>query len=269
MLANAELSPDFYILNRQYKELVSELLIAIDLQAERLEIEPSANEEAVSLDGDKFYFVEQGTLSVRYRHSAVYLADKGDLILPDVAGGNEADAKVSFLSADPTVLQVYPALEFMSCVFNDLKVTKLWTRLMVTYQGLTLRLAAILSGADAELAPAFEIFEAGTTIIEQDDTADYVFNLIEGQADVLVDGVTVGAIGEGEIFGAMAVLTNAPRHATITAKSRCVVVKVAKEKFAEMIKSNPATIMNLLTDMANTIDNQNKQLIGMQDSFVN
>jgi hypothetical protein len=41
-------------------------------------------------------------------------------------------------------------------------------------------------------------------------------------------------------------------------------VKVPKEQFTELIKSNPATIHSLLIDMANSIVNLNEQLVGLQ-----
>ena len=81
---------------------------------------------------------------------------------------------------------------------------------------------------------------------------------------LLVDDVNVGRIGDGEIFGAMAALTQADRSATVRAKTTCSIVKVPKEQFTELIKSNPATIHSLLIDMANSIVNLNEQLIGLQ-----
>ena len=78
-----------------------------------------------------------------------------------------------------------------------------------------------------------------------------------------VDDVSF-TVGEGEIFGAMAALTNADRSATVRAKTNCSVVKVPKEQFTELIKSNPATIHSLLVDMANSIVNLNEQLVGLR-----
>ena len=57
--------------------------------------------------------------------------------------------------------------------------------------------------------------------------------------------------------------------ATVMAKSRCSVVKVPKDQFADLIKSNPATIHTLLIDMANSIVNLNEQLVGLRGSYVN
>jgi CRP-like cAMP-binding protein len=129
-----------------------------------------------------------------------------------------------------------------------------------------LRLTASRSDTDVVATPGFELYEPGDTIIRQGERADYVFNLTSGSADVLVDDVPVGRISEGEIFGAMAALTHADRSATVKARTACSVVKVPKEQFTDLIKTNPATIHSLLIDMANSIVNLNEQLVGLRGS---
>jgi len=161
-------------------------------------------------------------------------------------------------------LSSYPALEFMRRVFENQAATKLWTRLLVTYAGLMLRITAANVQDEADTTPGFEVYEPGEIIIRQGERADYVFNMSAGVAEVIVDGVTVGRIGEGEIFGAMAALTHADRSATVRAKTTCSVVKVPNEQFTELIKNNPATIHSLLVDMANSIVNLNEQLVGLR-----
>ncbi len=269
MLANAELAQDFFILNQQYKRLVGALLEMIDIPTIPLEIEATDNAILRGLEGDKIYFLESGSLTARYRDKAVFLLDDGDLVLPDIVGSKDHEIAVSYSSENGASLSGYPALEFMRRVFNDNNATKLWTPILITHAGMHLRLTAALTDEDTHATPGFEIYTPGDIIIRQGDKADFVFNLSEGTAEVVVDGVTVGAIEEGEIFGAMAVLTNADRTATVMAKTRCSVVKVPKEQFADLIKSNPSTIHSLLIDMANSIVNLNEQLVGLRGNYMN
>lgn len=269
MLANAELSQDFYVLNQQHKRLVAALLETVDLPSVPLDIEPTDNALLRGLESDKIYYVEAGSLSARYRDRTIYLLDDGDLMLPDIAGSSDHEVAVTFASENGVTLAGFPGLEFMRRVFADPAASKLWTRLLITQAGLQLRLTASLTDGDTHATPGFEIYNPGDVIIRQGDRADYVFNLTEGTAEVVVDGVTVGGIEEGEIFGAMAVLTNADRTATVMAKTRCSVVKVPKDQFADLIKSNPTTIHTLLIDMANSIVNLNEQLVGLRGSYVN
>lgn len=264
MQANAELAQDFTILGQQYKKLISALLEVVNMPAMPVEVSATDSGNFRGFDANQFYVVERGSLSARYQGKVIYLLEEGDILLPDIAGTGNADIAVSYGSDAGARLAGYPALEFMRRVFEDQSATKLWTRLLVTYSGLMLRITAANVQEEADTTPGFEVFEPGDIIIRQGERADYVFNMSAGVAEVMVDDVTVGRIGEGEIFGAMAALTHADRSATVRAKTTCSVVKVPKEQFTELIKSNPATIHSLLVDMANSIVNLNEQLVGLR-----
>jgi len=262
MLANAEPTQDYSILDQQYKQLVQALLEVVAIPSERMEVEVTSEGNFRGFDSGKFYVVQSGSLSARYRDKTVYILQQGDILLPDITGTTDPEATVFYGSEAGATLESYPALEFMLRIFEEPAAIKLWTRLLMTYSGLMVRITAGLSQVESQTTPGFEVYEPGQIIIQQGDRADYVFNLSTGVAEVLADDVTVGRIGEGEIFGAMAALTNADRSATVRAKTTCAVVKVPKEQFTELIKSNPATIHSLLIDMANSIVNLNEQLVG-------
>ena len=266
MLANAELAQDFTILNQQYRQLISGLLDAVGMPGMPFEVDVTKQGNFRGFNDSQFYLVGRGSITARYQGKAIYTLEEGDLLLPDIAGTADHEIAVFYGSEVGASLHSYPALEFMQRVFNEPAATKLWTRLLVTYSGLMLRLTAAQTLKDTPATPGFEVYEPGDVIIREGDRADYVFNMSSGVAEVLVEDVTVGRIGEGEIFGAMAALTHADRSATVKAKTTCSVVKVPKEQFTELIKSNPATIHSLLVDMANSIVNLNEQLVGLRGS---
>ncbi len=264
MLANAELTEDFTILNRQYTQLVDELLDLVGMPGVPVEVDITEEGNFRGFDGDRFYVIERGTLVARYQSKTVYVLEEGDILLPDIAGTREPEVAVFYGSEEGATLRSYAALEFMGRVFADVATTKLWTRLLVTYAGLMLRITAANTPEDTAGTPGFEIYQPGENIITQGERALYVYTMSSGVAEVLVDDVTVGRIGDGEIFGAMAALTHADRSATVRAKTVCSVVKVPKDQFTELIKRKPATIHSLLVDMANSIVNLNEQLVGLR-----
>jgi hypothetical protein len=266
MLASVDLPDDFTALNRQFRELVQTLLDDVDLPPGRVEVTPTRSGNFRSFDGGRFYVVESGTITARYRDRTVFLLEEGDLLLPDIAGVGDPDAAVYYGSEAGASLHSYPALDFMRQVFSRSATTKLWTRLLVTYSGMMVRLAAANSSVDVVTTPGFEVYEPGDTILAQGERAEYVYHMTSGLADVLVDGVLVGRVGAGEIFGAMAALTHSERSATVRARSACSVVKVPTHQFADLIKSNPATIHALLSDMANSIASLNEQVVRLQGS---
>jgi cyclic nucleotide-binding protein len=266
MLADTELAQDFTVLNQQYKELIEALLNVVGMPGMPVEVAVTDQGNFRGFDGNQFYVVQRGTVTARYQGKTVATLEEGDILLPDVAGTSVSDSSVFYGSDVGASLHSYPALEFMRRVFSDPAAIKLWTRLLITYSGLMLRITAAHVPQEADSTPGYEDYQPGQVIIHQGDRADYVFNMSCGIAEVLVDDVTVGRIGEGEIFGAMAALTHADRSATVRAKTACSVVKVPKEQFTELIKTNPATIHSLLTDMANSIVNLNEQLVGLRGS---
>jgi len=266
MLVNID-TPDISALCQQFGALVGSLLEVVKMPALPLEVDATVAGNFRGFDGSQFYVVHRGSITARYQGKTLYTLEAGDILLPDIAGGTDHKVAVYYSSDAGAQLQSYPALEFMQRVFNEPAAIRLWTRLLVTYAGLILRIAAANLQEDKPATPGFEVYEPGDIIIRQGDRADFVYNMISGVAEVLVDNVNVGRIGEGEIFGAMATLTQTDRSATVRAKTTCSVVKVPKEQFTDLIKSNPATIHGLLIDMANSIVNLNEQLVGLQGSL--
>jgi CRP-like cAMP-binding protein len=265
MLLNSD-AQDLSALSAQFRKLVASLQEAVNMAGTPLEVDVTPDGDFRGYDGGQFYIVRRGTITARYQGKTIYTLEEGDILLPDIAGTLDENIAVNYGSEAGALVQSYPALDFMQRVFDEPQAIRLWTRLLVTYAGLMLRITAANTLEDTTATPGFEIYEPGDVIIRQGDRADYVFNMSSGVAEVLVDDVTVGRIGDGEIFGAMAALTHADRSATVKAKTTCSVVKVPKDQFTELIKSNPATIHSLLIDMANSIVNLNEQLVGLRGS---
>ena len=262
MLSNSD-GRDSVLLRQQFKEQVSELVELVGLPAVPLDVDPTPGGNFRGYDGGQFYVVLEGSLTVKYQDKTVYMLEVGDILLPDIAGNQDAEISVYYGSDSGARLHSYPGLEFMQRVFNEPAAVRLWTRLLIVYAGLMLRITAVCKAEDTPTTPGFEIYEPGEIIIRQGERADYVFNMTSGVAEVLVDDVNVGRIGDGEIFGAMAALTQSDRSATVQAKTTCSVVKVPKDQFTDLIRNNPATIQSLLVDMAHSIVNLNEQLVGI------
>lgn len=112
--------------------------------------------------------------------------------------------------------------------------------------------------------PGFHRYADGEAIITQGDEAEYVYTILEGAADVMVDGVKVGEIKEEEIFGAMAVLTGQRRAATVLARGSCSVMMVARDDFATLVNSHPNLFINLLRDMSRTIVSLNERVVHLE-----
>jgi len=93
-------------------------------------------------------------------------------------------------------------------------------------------------------------YSAGDTVTEEGAGGAGFFVIEDGAADVSVDGQARGAIGPGDYFGEIALLTGSDRTATITASSDMVCWGMTAWDFRPLVESNSAIAWKLLTAMA-------------------
>lgn len=106
---------------------------------------------------------------------------------------------------------------------------------------------ALLRLPSANIERLFERFEevpmkTGQLIIRQGDKGDYYYVIKEGRCRVVQKPgeqqkmVALADLGEGDSFGEEALLSEAPRNATIAALSDGVLMRLAKEDFLTLLK---------------------------------
>jgi putative ABC transport system ATP-binding protein len=87
-----------------------------------------------------------------------------------------------------------------------------------------------------------ERFAAGATIMRQGDPGGKFYVIRSGQVDILVDSGAgpkpVATLGKGEFFGEAALLTGAPRNATVVAKEDLEVYSLGKDDFQAVIRAS-------------------------------
>jgi putative ABC transport system ATP-binding protein len=89
---------------------------------------------------------------------------------------------------------------------------------------------------------AAERHPAGAVIVRQGDPGDKFYVIKAGTVEVIVEDAgkrrTVAALGPGNFFGEAALLTGAPRNATVIAKEDLEVHTLAKEQFQAVIQAS-------------------------------
>lgn len=165
-----------------------------------------------------------------------------------------------FSCSSPVDLVAYERDALVEQANSDLKSQRNWTHFLVCY--ISYLEQALAQEARGEFQPSagFLHYRTGETIIHQGETADQVYTLLEGSADAVCDGVTVGQIHANEIFGALAVFTRQPRMASVVATQDCTVLAVRKEEFIALIEYQPQICQGLIEEMASKINQLNGQL---------
>lgn len=91
------------------------------------------------------------------------------------------------------------------------------------------------------LAPFIDDVEVpvGTVLMEQDSLPHELEVIVEGSADVLVDGAKVGEVGPGAVLGEMALLDRGTRSATVVTTSASKLIVISGHAFEGLMEKYP------------------------------
>ena len=126
-------------------------------------------------------------------------------------------------------------------------------------------LAAVpmLSGLDRKhlekLAKEFSerTFPAGAVVVRQgDDRGIGFFVIADGTATVSVDDADVGKLGPGDHFGAVALIADRVRTATVTAETDLHTYVMTMWDFRAFVQGDAEVAWNLLVQLAQMVQRQ-------------
>lgn len=80
---------------------------------------------------------------------------------------------------------------------------------------------------------------AGQVLFKQGEPGGLMYVLMSGTAEITVHNRVVETAGAGTILGEMAMIDDAPRSATVMAKSDCKVLAIERERFNFLIQQTP------------------------------
>jgi CRP/FNR family transcriptional regulator, cyclic AMP receptor protein len=101
----------------------------------------------------------------------------------------------------------------------------------------------------AAIADELDLRE-GTVLTREGRTAHEFFVLIEGTVRVTKEGRTLANLGAGDWLGEIALLTKAPRTATVTATSPVRTLVIVDRDFRRVVSEMPSIAMKVLTCVA-------------------
>jgi CRP-like cAMP-binding protein len=96
---------------------------------------------------------------------------------------------------------------------------------------------------------------AGKELIRENEAGRQFFVLLEGEAVVRRRGRKVNALGPGDFFGEIALLSDRPTTATVTTTTPVVVAVITRASFRRVIRDNPAIQLKLLKVLAERLPN--------------
>jgi len=261
MFLESNFTEQFEKADNRCKELLTTALADIPAEGDSLSYETFDDLYAAEFNQQRVFLIEQGAVGHEQDDKTLFHYDEGDIIglelSPDMP-------RPKFYAQSPVILRPYNREALWQTAMADANRARRWGEYLLAECG---RHSAVMASLDIPADKAslgFETYAAGTTIIEEGTESDAVYSIVEGTADVFVKGIKVGEVLENEIFGAMSLLTNSLRTATVVAHSQCLVMVVPRHQFETMIRTHPRICMSLMENMARQIISLNEKVTASQ-----
>ena len=93
-------------------------------------------------------------------------------------------------------------------------------------------------------------FSQLTRIVHAEGPGSTFYVILDGQVSVLRNGRRIARLGPGEAFGELALLSDAPRAATVVADTDVLAMCLSRAAFNKVLKAEPAVAVALLRTLA-------------------
>jgi CRP/FNR family cyclic AMP-dependent transcriptional regulator len=101
----------------------------------------------------------------------------------------------------------------------------------------------------AHIADEIDLRE-GKEMTQQGSRGREFFVLLEGEADVTKDGKNINKLGAGDFFGEIALVSDSPRTATVTATSPVRALVITDRSFRRLLDEQPEIQRKVLVALA-------------------
>ena len=108
-------------------------------------------------------------------------------------------------------------------------------------------------------------FQEGQSLFQQGDMGDAAYLVMDGTADVIIEGpdggkLTVAQVGRDAFVGEIAILCDIPRTATITATAKLDTLRISKDLFFRLVNEFPTMAVEIMRELAKRQEQTNQQL---------
>jgi cAMP-dependent protein kinase regulator len=210
--------------------------------------------------GDSFFIIAQGKVHVEKNAEgkALTVASLGDgAFFGEMALLSDSPRTASVIVDEPTQLfeisksvleQVTREYSSVHQVLLRFYKQRLLANLMATSRIFRL----LTADQRKELIEKFKSREVpvGEVILSEGQKGDGLYLILSGRVKILklkgeTKQVVVARLKEGEVFGEMSLLSNAPVSATVTAEKRSIILRLPRKAFAEVLSTHPQLLEHI------------------------
>ncbi|MCP4604111.1 MAG: cyclic nucleotide-binding domain-containing protein [Proteobacteria bacterium] len=239
----------------EYKNLSKEIYRFVEDNARPERLSANTNLFECAENGAYVYILE-GYFKLASQDKILRLYSESDFVNLE---NNFAGLTLSSEFASDIV--VFEKNPFLEKLHTNTEIFEKWIYLQNFENKISLSLCSFYLASEVEATFELREYGEGDVITKEGDPPSEIYEMINGNATVLLGERTIGRIGSGEIFGEISFLTERSRTATVIASGRCFVRIVKKEDFFSLIENNPHLGISISKTLANRIVDLNDRLV--------
>ncbi len=108
--------------------------------------------------------------------------------------------------------------------------------------------------------PAQRSVKAGEHLFKAGDAGDFLYVLLSGSAEILVNDVLVENAEPGAIIGEMALIDSEPRSASVLCSSDCQFAVIDHKRFEYLVQQTPFFAVEVMRIMGQRLRRTDKML---------
>jgi CRP-like cAMP-binding protein len=116
-----------------------------------------------------------------------------------------------------------------------------------------------------------KVYRDGENIVHQGDVGDCMYVIQTGQAEAIQERegkeVRLAVLGEGDVFGEMALFERMPRSATVRALGDVRVLTIDKKTFLRRVHEDPSLAFRILQKMSYRIRELDTELVRLKSAY--
>ena len=115
------------------------------------------------------------------------------------------------------------------------------------------------------------VYEPGDIVFYAGDPADCAYVIVEGAVDVVTEtdkGTLVAlTLHENQLIGELALLSNAPRSATLKASGKVRLMKISAEMFLKLLCENSDLALDVMRQLSEKLAKSHHQVEALQQQL--
>lgn len=236
------------------KHLVKNMLPQLELIGQLKKIQ--ARTEMYTLCNEKYALILKGEYKLMQGDKIVRLYGPHDIYY---FTSSMSKQNVRFFCEYSSEALIFSAEELMPVLQGEFDMATLWDKWTRAQADLSTLIKSYYITAGMKPALEMRSYEPGDVIIQENDMSEEIYEMMDGTASVIANGIKVGQIEEGDIFGELSFLIESKRTASVVAEKACTVNLIKREDFMELIKHRPQLIYNIARSLAKRILHLNQQ----------